>query len=78
MKNSKDTIENRTHDLPACSAVPQQTAPPFAHKMFGPFRDVITQFNCTSATYSEIHQCSKEEEYVTAAPNSTLAAWLQR
>jgi len=23
MKNSDDTIENRTRDLPACSAVPQ-------------------------------------------------------
>jgi len=28
MKNSNDTIGNRTRDLPACSAVPQQTAPP--------------------------------------------------
>ena len=28
MKNSNDTIRNRTRDLPACSAVPQQTAPP--------------------------------------------------
>jgi hypothetical protein len=26
MKNSKDTIGNRTHDLPSCSAVPQPTA----------------------------------------------------
>ena len=26
-KNSNDTIGNRTHDLPACSAVPQPTAP---------------------------------------------------
>ena len=24
MKNSNDNIGNRTHDLPACSAVPQQ------------------------------------------------------
>ena len=30
MKNSDDTIENRTRDLPACSAVPQPTAPPRA------------------------------------------------
>jgi hypothetical protein len=30
MKNSNDTIENRTRDLPACSAVPQPTAPPAA------------------------------------------------
>ena len=28
MKNSNDTIENRTRDLPAYSAVPQPTAPP--------------------------------------------------
>ena len=28
--NSNDTIGNRTRDLPACSAVPQPTAPPRA------------------------------------------------
>jgi hypothetical protein len=28
MKNSSDTIANRTRDLPVCSAVPQPTAPP--------------------------------------------------
>ena len=27
MKNSSDTIGNRTRDLPVCSAVPQSTAP---------------------------------------------------
>ena len=30
MKNSNDTIGNRTRDLPSCSAVSQQTAPPRA------------------------------------------------
>jgi hypothetical protein len=30
MKNSNDTIGNRTHKLPAFSAVPQPTAPPHA------------------------------------------------
>ena len=30
MKNSNDTIRNRTRDLPACSAVPQPTALPGA------------------------------------------------
>jgi hypothetical protein len=30
MKNFNDTIGNRTHDLPACSAIPQPTAPPRA------------------------------------------------
>jgi hypothetical protein len=28
MKNSSDTIENRTRDLTACSTVPQPTASP--------------------------------------------------
>jgi len=32
MKNSNDTIGNRTHDLLACSAMPQPTAPPRAPK----------------------------------------------
>jgi hypothetical protein len=30
VKNSNCPIGNRTHDLPACSAVPQPTAPPCA------------------------------------------------
>ena len=30
MTNSSDTIGNRTRDLPACSALPQPTAPPAA------------------------------------------------
>jgi len=57
MTNSKDTNDNRNRDLPACSAVPQQTAAPFGYKMFGPFHD-ITEFNRTSATYSEIYPMS--------------------
>jgi hypothetical protein len=28
MKKSTDTVENRTRDLPVCSAVPQPAAPP--------------------------------------------------
>ena len=34
MKNSNDTIGNRTRDLPTCSAVPQPTAPPRAPYMY--------------------------------------------
>jgi hypothetical protein len=30
MKNSSDTIGNRTRDLPACRTAPQPTAPPVA------------------------------------------------
>jgi len=34
MKNSSDTIENRTFDLPARSAVPQPTAPSYNSQTF--------------------------------------------
>jgi len=34
MKNSNDTIGNRTRDLPACCAVPQPTAPPRTTLLF--------------------------------------------
>jgi hypothetical protein len=30
VKYSNNTLGNQTHDLPACSAVPQRTAPPLA------------------------------------------------
>jgi len=35
MKNSNDTIGNRTRDLPTCSAVPQPTALPRELKYVG-------------------------------------------
>ena len=35
MKNSNDTIGNRTRDLLTCSAVPQPTAPPRALGCYG-------------------------------------------
>ena len=35
MKNSSDTIGNRTRDLPACRAVSQPTAPPRTSKVLG-------------------------------------------
>jgi hypothetical protein len=34
MKNSNDTIGNRTRDIPACRAVPQPIAPPRAPCMY--------------------------------------------
>ena len=33
MKNPNDPIGNRTHDLPACSAVPQPNAPPICREI---------------------------------------------
>jgi len=34
MKNSNDTIGNRTCDFPAFSVVPQPTAPPRTHSLY--------------------------------------------
>ena len=42
MKNSNDTIGNRTRDLLTCSTVPQPTAPPRS-----PFAEMVqTKFMC--------------------------------
>jgi hypothetical protein len=35
MKHANDNIGNRTRDLPACSAVTQQTAPPHTSNVQG-------------------------------------------
>ena len=50
MKNSKDIIGNRTHDFPACSAVPQPTASPRApgtncNLLYYPDDDHISSWN---------------------------------
>ena len=42
MKNSNDTIGNRTRDLSACSAVPYPTAPPRARNCFLYRTDIST------------------------------------
>jgi len=49
MKNSNDTIGNRTRNLPACSVVPQPTASPLSplenralRRTFGPKREEVT------------------------------------
>ena len=44
MKNSSDTIENRTRDFPACSAVPQSTAPP-RPPLLNAYKNKFTNFS---------------------------------
>jgi hypothetical protein len=39
LKNSNDIIGNRTHDLPACGAVPQPTVPP--HTLYSVVFDYV-------------------------------------
>ena len=52
MKNSNDTIKNRTHDFPACSAVPQPTAPP--HALFLPCQKFSENFENKTITKENI------------------------
>ena len=62
MKNSNDTIGNRTRDLQACSAVPQPTAPtriPFS--------------NCTFSNIQDYYKRNRHfQRYVVSKP---LAWW---
>jgi len=49
MKNSSDTIGNQTCDLPACSAMPQPTAPPHTpEKLMCP--EIIYNVNLSAHT----------------------------
>jgi len=48
MKNSNDTIGNRTRDLPTCSAVPQPTAPPSASGLHAKYLLLLSDFNGNS------------------------------
>ena len=51
IKNSNDTIGNRTRDLPACSAVPQPTAPPRAPRYYVSSCNINTFFKKSSHIY---------------------------
>jgi hypothetical protein len=45
MKNSKDTIGNRTGDLPACNAAPQPIVPPRAPGNSSSSSNLLLSFN---------------------------------
>ena len=45
MKNSNDTIGNRTRDLLACTTVPQPTAPPRVAILSAPFVHGASRFS---------------------------------
>jgi hypothetical protein len=62
MKNSIETIENRTCDLPACSAVPQPTAPPHALLVRGV--KVKVGSKCTHAHHEGMWGSGDVEPYI--------------
>ena len=71
MKNSSDTLGNRIRDLPACSAVPQPTAPPRAPTdAYMPQYFVVFSFFCflfryflINALRNNVNSCWKWKAY---------------
>jgi len=60
MKNSKDPIGNRTRDLPACSTMPQPTAPPAACPLHYTEMNILSYYVCYENYCSKSHVQSIE------------------
>jgi len=70
MKKSNDTIGNQTRDLPACSAVPQPTAPPHATVS----QVYYLMFMCRSTCFRRLHAHHQELTTALTASGFTVAA----
>ena len=68
MKNCNDTIGNRTRDLPACSAVPQPTAPPRAPKTSPQFSE-IKKVDVQTEAYNSISYTTSKVEVTCLSLN---------
>jgi len=64
MKNSSDTIGNRTRVLPACSALPQPTAPPCAPSWTLEYRKMFSHCWETSPNYKLSRTCHSHNSEV--------------
>jgi len=65
MKKSNDTIGNRTRDLPACSAVPQPTAPLRAPKHVEESNKHIIEETVRQVGYlPELYEDARSEKYL--------------
>jgi hypothetical protein len=53
MKNFNDTIGNQSRDPPACSAVPQPTAPPRTPKNKVYVNEIKTEFVPTDSPFTQ-------------------------
>jgi len=71
MKNSNDTIGNRTRDLPACSAVPLPTAPPRGGKK----SSVPRRFAACCCDYRDVTNPPSSEFKLGLAAQGQMYAW---
>ena len=62
MKNSNDTIGNRTRDLPASSAVPQRTAPPRAPPLQRGVSCTVNTEHCVRKRTRNVVRLVEEQE----------------
>ena len=78
MKNSSNTIGNRTRDLPVCSTVPELTVPPHVptclvnKNINGKGLDDVWSFQRENFV---IGSCSDAREVQKSAPDSCLVHW---
>jgi hypothetical protein len=79
MKNSNDTIGNRTRELPACTAVPQPTAPPRTPKGAQNFQKCRNPLETKGATTATLGKFYTEDPQILGATVQNLEAtamWL--
>ena len=75
MKNSNDTIGNRTSNLPTCSPVPQPTSPPRTSVLILSLRLCVYVTNCLSVS----EQSTKIFSYISHFFHTSVrAAWIFR
>jgi hypothetical protein len=61
MKNCNETIGNQTRDLPACSAVPQTTAPPYIPcNLCGLYKCTNVSWKSTVSIVNTAEECNTE------------------
>jgi hypothetical protein len=75
MKNSKDTIGNRNPDLPACSAVPQPTAPPRALNSTLVMPNCFVSFACERRNFSSVPNRRRRTISTIPSPPILLYIW---
>jgi len=77
MKNSSDTIRNRTRDLAACSAVPEPTAPPRAPPRVGTLLNITgNKLGATGALLPHDRATSPSEHVLVLVPCRTMYLYL--
>jgi hypothetical protein len=71
MKNSNDTIGNRTRDLPVCSTVPQLTACPISASSWFYYKEI-----CYDAARSHERHIGSDYVHCNSGDDELVTWWL--